>query len=296
MKETKHTVVMSASEAAEHFKAAQAATRKIQREPIGNGLFLSGVEHDGAANAEIRKDAYARKWESFNTLSGLRRTWVKWYIEGAILDFYYPIKHVRDLCPILITIVDAITSGELTPDFTEAQLLQWADGAGLMLTAAGLDAWRRITQEANTKAADTPAASDTGKAGAMVDAGTSPKVDGLNIAETIGATAWAEIEIQMSGTGIRARKAGTEKWNPARGWIQWDKLSMNPSQETRYFKIFTAIAAAGGAIPKEGGTDYNSAVHDLNTKMRAAFGLDGQAFKTEGAITKSMFADISVKR
>ncbi len=118
----------------------------------------------------------------------------------------------------------------------------------------------------------------------------------LKIADIIGADSWNEIEIQISGRGIRARKSGADKWYPENAWIEWETLNMRPSSQTRYFSIFKELARMGGTIPKKDGTDYNSAVHDLNSKLRAAFGLKGQAFKTQGALTKTTLATISVKK
>jgi len=215
----------------------------------------------------------------FDKLDFPQKTLIAELIQDAEFDYYNPSCLSKK-------VIDSLECFRLMSDFTGTDLVEWAIEKRLKLTAAGLAVWKDIQ-------ANIPAASARGKAKA---ADTSPKAGGMNIADTIGATAWGEIEIQMSGTGIRARKAGTDKWHPARGWIAWNKLGMVQSQNIRYFAIFTAIAKAGGAIPKEGGRDYNSVVNDLNDKMRAAFGIEGQAFKTEGATTKSMFADISVKR
>ncbi len=122
------------------------------------------------------------------------------------------------------------------------------------------------------------------------------KPDRLNIAKNIGASAWEDIEVLVGGVGIRIRKTGMNEWYPTSGWITWAKLKMRPSQATRYFSTFTAIARAKGAIPRQKGRDYISVVNDLNDKFRSAFGLTGQAFKTDGSITKSMFAGISIKK
>lgn len=140
-------------------QAARAATRKIQgTESIGGGCTITnGCEIDLTQCAQTIKNTYAEKMAFFNALSGIQRTWTKQYIEGAILDYYYLGKrhNIRALCPVLIAVVDAIESGELKRDFSEAALLQWADGSGLILTAAGLAAWERLDskKQANTRKA-----------------------------------------------------------------------------------------------------------------------------------------------
>lgn len=147
-------------------QAARAATRKIQgTESIGGGYTITGgSEIDLTQCAQTIKNTYAEKMAFFNALSGIQRTWTKQYIEGAILDYYYPSKHIRALCPVLISVVDAIESGELKPDFSKAALLQWANGEGLTLTPEGLAAWEQLNtnKQANPRTRKT---ADVGKRG-----------------------------------------------------------------------------------------------------------------------------------
>jgi len=191
----------------------------------------------------------------------------------AVLEEPFPDTHprcLRELIRAYIRRVEVEGATQQFPmlsrNFNKRELLHWAASIGWPMKSDYKERLA-ILEGATVSEPDNGNVSpgtDTGEASPKVD---TAKAGGLNIAGIISAGTWAEIEIQMGGQGIRARKSGTEKWHPA-----------------------------GGAIPKEGGTDYNSAVHDLNTKMRDAFGLGGQAFKTEGAITKSIFAGISVKR
>lgn len=122
------------------------------------------------------------------------------------------------------------------------------------------------------------------------------KSKGLNIAGKIGASCWGEIEVKVGAYGIKARKVGAVDWYPkGRRYIRWETLKMNASQEIRYFRIFTGIAEGRGSMVKEGGRDYNSAVHDLNQKFRDAFGLTGIAFTTKGKITQTTLASFRVE-
>lgn len=117
------------------------------------------------------------------------------------------------------------------------------------------------------------------------------------IAKIIGAKEWKEIELIVTGSGIRVRKTGMIDWYPAGPkCIRWEKLCMKASQECRYFQIFTQILEGKGSAAKKKGNDYNSALHDLNEKFRNAFGLSGQAFKATGNITQATFATFGVER
>jgi len=139
---------------------------------------LKGV--DLTLQGEIIAKTYAEKWDFFNTLPAIQRTWVKQYIDGAVCDYYYCDSRdysrwrLRDLCPVLIAVVDAIDSGALPFNFRESEILKWAVDAGLMLTKDGLAVWKDIQADTSPAVpippdkriaakADTPKASDTMK-------------------------------------------------------------------------------------------------------------------------------------
>lgn len=152
-------------------KAVKATERTLDKEPIGNGLFFSGVLSGGDECVEIIERTYAEKWDFFNTLSAIQRTWVKQYIDGAVCDYFYcdsrdyPRWRLKDLCPILIAVVDAIDSGALPFNFRESELLGWAVDAGFMLTKDGLAVWKDIqSADTSTETDTSPAASDKGAA------------------------------------------------------------------------------------------------------------------------------------
>jgi len=208
-------------------QAARAAKRKIQgTESIGGGLTITGGNStDFSQSAQTIKNTYAEKWKSFNTLSGIRKALAKQYIEGAILDYYYPHRYIRALCPILIMLVDAIESGELKRDFSEAALLQWADGSGLTLTAAGLAAWERLDtteQQANTK---TRKAADGG------------------LAAAIGADGWADIRLVVRADGVTFHGPG--------GWraLPWNTVGLGEEKAAAQTAFLILLAKAGGCLP-----------------------------------------------
>ena len=210
-------------------QAARAATRKIQgTESIGGGYTITGgCEIDLTQYAQTKQRTSAKKQKSFNALSGLRRTWVKQYIDGAILDYYYLGKrrNIKALCPVLIAVVDAIASGELKRDFSEAALLQWAEGSGLTLTAAGLAAWERLDtteQQANTK---TRKAADGG------------------LAAAIGADGWADIRLVVRADGVTFHGPG--------GWraLPWNTVGLGEEKAAAQTAFLILLAKAGGHLP-----------------------------------------------
>jgi hypothetical protein len=241
--------------------------------------------------------------KSFNNLPVLQKTLIAELIQDAEFDYFHPSGLSKE-------VIDSLECFRLMSDFTKTQLVEWAVEKRFPLTPAGVAVWKDI-QAVPIPVDASPAASDAGKAGDTGAAVDTANAGGLNIADTIGATAWGEIRLVIRpGDGDKDAGGITFHCGKKCKAYSWKDMGLHSAEALRgalmllarqgvidrgkYLNTRRRDFEAKRAREKAAGAQRGQ-VKKLNTKFLQHFPAAwGNPFFNDDGVTKHYFQKIEI--